>query len=548
MKNNYEQKLLYNAKVVTADRNFTIAQAVLIQNGIVGNVGSIEKVRSFADRNTGEIDLDGKTVVPGFIDSHDHMLWTALEKRKVSVAGAKSITELLDIIRKNCERVGPGNWVETSQVGFEPKQLRENRSPNRWELDAVAPNNPVIHEEHFHYSVVNSYVLNLLNITKDSPDPPGGLIAKDPASGEPTGWLGDTALEMAKALIPPPTYEEKIMLLKSTMIDFNSLGITSIVDPWLTLDEIKIYRELCEKDMTIRVKALLSIPPLMGGLTGEEIELGSEAISNRLGLGQCDRDMLRIDGLKTMLDTGVHGTYFRDPYMLIPGEQEDPEWRGWLTMPREEFKELCLLAARAGWRLCVHCAGDAAMDILLDVFREVNKAIPIVEKHWVIIHGQIPRPEHFPLIKKLGLRVACQSVHTYTMGADFVKWWGFNRAAYSDPIKTYLDNNIPVGGGSDAYFCEWNPCIQVWFDITRQSKWAGILGQEQRITREQSLTYHTINSALISGDDSKLGSIEQGKFADLVVLSDDLLTCPTAAVKDIKVEMTMVQGDVVYQR
>jgi hypothetical protein len=216
-------------------------------------------------------------------------------------------------------------------------------------------------------------------------------------------------------------------------------------------------------------------------------------------------------------------------------------------MPGEDFKELCSLVAQSGWRLGVHCAGDAAIDILLDTWERVNKETPIVDKHWVLIHGQFPRPEHFERIKKLGLHIACQSAHTYTMGGDMVKWWGLERASYSNPIKSYFENGIRVGGGSDAYFCEWNPNVLVWFDITRQSKWAGVLGPEQAITREQSLVYHTINAALVSDDENKQGSIEPGKLADLVVLSDDILTCPVEKVKDIKALMTIVGGDIVYQ-
>jgi predicted amidohydrolase YtcJ len=248
-----------------------------------------------------------------------------------------------------------------------------------------------------------------------------------------------------------------------------------------------------------------------------------------------------------MLDSGVLGTYFRDPYKVIPGEQNDPNWRGWLSMSSDDLRKLSRLVAQSGWRLSVHCCGDAAMDILLDVWTDVNRAITILDKHWVLLHGQVPRPEHFTKIKALDLRVACQSVHTYTMGADFVKWWGIERASYSDPIKTYLDNGIRVGGGSDAFFCEWNPLIQIWFDVTRRSKWAGVLGPDQAITREQSIAYHTVNSALIADDDDKLGSIEPGKLADFVILSDDILACPVGQISDIRVLMTVINGDIVYQ-
>lgn len=544
-----KHKILYNGKIITVDKDFTIAQAVSIRDSKFLTVGSNEEVKASASPATEMVDLRGKTVVPGFLDSHNHMLWTALEKPKVSVTSARSIADLLAIIGDACKAAGPGKWVETSQMGFEPVQLKENRSPNRWELDTVSPDNPVIHEEHFHYSVVNSYALRLVNITKDTPEPVGGIIAKDPETGEPTGWLGDTALDPIKALLPRPTHEEKVKLLKSTMKNFNELGITSVIDPWITLEDLKVYREIwASKEMTVRAKIMLAIPPLAGGLTPEQIRLGPTAISRQAGLGDFGDDVLRIDGLKTVLDSGIQGTLFRDPYMVIPGEQENPNYRGITSMPKEAFKELCSLVAQSGWRLGVHCAGDAAIDLLLDIWEEINKQTAIVDKHWVLIHGQFPRPEHFERIKKLGLHIACQSAHTYTMGVDMVKWWGFERASYSNPIKNYLRNDVRVGGGSDAFFCEWNPSVLVWFDITRQSKWAGALGLDQALTREESLIYHTIDASLISDDEDKQGSIEPGKLADLVVLSDDILACPVERVKDVKPLMTMVGGELVYQR
>jgi predicted amidohydrolase YtcJ len=540
--------VFYNGQVVTVNEAFDIVQAISIRGDKIEKVGSNEEIKPSISSDTKIIDLKGKTVIPGFVDSHSHMLWTALERPKVSLANTASVADVLDIISDSCKKVGSGNWVETSQKGFEPKQLKENRSPTITELDLVSPDNPVIHEEHFHNSLVNSYVLDLFKISKGTPDPVGGMIFKNKETGEPTGWLGDNALHPVKESIPRPSREEKINLLHEEMLEFNKLGITSIIDPWINLDELSLYKDLLDKrGLTIRTKILMTGPPLAGTLSKDQIKMGPEGISKMVGLERSKQDLLRIDGMKSMLDTGVAGTYFRDPYEIIPGEQEDLEWRGWLSMSRDELKSICMDAADNGWRMGIHCAGDAAMDVMLDVWNEVNEQIPIVDKHWNLIHGQVPRKEHYPLIKKLGVHVACQSVHTYTMGADFVKWWGYDRAAYTDPIRTYLDNGIRVGGGSDAFFCEWEPVKQIWFDITRQSKWAGILGAEQAITREESLVYHTINAARMSDDDHKQGSLEPGKYADLVVLSDDVLTCPVDEIKEVKSLLTLTGGKSVYQ-
>jgi predicted amidohydrolase YtcJ len=534
--------ILYNGKIITVDKDFTIAEAVSIRDGKFHAVGSSDKVMAHARPGTKMVDLNWKTVIPGIIDSHNHMLLTGLEKQKVSLADASSIADVLDIIRDACKAAEPGEWVVTMRAGFAPSQIKENRAPNRWELDEVAPNKPVLLVKGMHFGVVNSYALRLANITKATPQPAGGIIVKDPESGEPTGGLGDSALDPIKALLPKPTHEDKVKALRSVMEDFNALGITSVIDTWLNLDDLKAYQELwAGKEMTVRARIWLT-------LSAEEIGLGPVTISKEAGLGTSGDDMLRIDGLKEFIDGGIETGLLRDPYLTIPGEQEDPSYRGVLMIPREEFGELCSVAAQSGWRLGVHCTGDNAIDVVLDTWEEINREMPIVDKHWVILHGILVRPEHFERINRLRVYVASQHIHTYSSGDRMVKWWGFERASYSNPIKEYMKKGVMVGGGSDAPSNEWHPSILFWFDLTRQSRGAGVLGPGLVLTRRESLIYHTINAARISDDGDKQGSIEPGKLADLVVLSDDILTCQVDRVKDIQVQMTMVGGNIVYHR
>ena len=291
--------------------------------------------------------------------------------------------------------------------------------------------------------------------------------------------------------------------------------------------------------MTVRARIWLTI-------SAEEISHGPLTVSREAGLGDSGDDMLRIDGLKEFLDGGIETGLLRDPYLTIPGEQEDPSYRGVLMIPQEEFSELCGVAAQNGWRLGVHCTGDRAIDIVLDTWEEINKKMPIADKRWVIIHGILPRPEYFERINRLGAYVASQHAHTYSSGDRMVKWWGFERAIYSDPIKEYMKSGVMVGGGSDAPSNEWRPGILFWFDLTRQSRGAGVLGPGLVLTRKESLIYHTLNAAHVSDDEDKQGSIEPGKLADLVVLSDDILTCPVDRVKEIQMQMTVVGGNIVY--
>jgi predicted amidohydrolase YtcJ len=258
--------------------------------------------------------------------------------------------------------------------------------------------------------------------------------------------------------------------------------------------------------------------------------------------------MLRLWGVKLMIDGGVETALLRDPYQVIAGEQEDPEYRGLPMMARDELYKLCREAAKNGWRLGVHTVGDAAMDMVLAVFDEVNREFSIVGRRWSIMHGFLVRPEHFETMRRLGVTVACQHSHNYTKGDAMVKWWGRERASSGNPVKLYLKEGIPVGGGSDGRSCEWRTNILFWADVTRESRLAGVLGPELALTREQMIRYHTIDAAYVMGEEEHVGSIEPGKWADLTVLSKDILTCPAEELKNVQAVMTVVNGKIVYER
>src|SRR3990172_7070876 len=192
---------LSHGKIVTVDKHFRIEEAVAIKAGKILFVGSDRDLGNRYAHARKEIDLKGLTVIPGIIDSHIHMMAIGLERQKVSLGNAQTISDVLGIIEKECKKVGPGAWVVTSQVGFAPGQLKEKRLPNRWELDKVSTENPVMVTRGAHFSVVNSYALRMGRIDRDSVPPEGGIIMKDPESGEPTGWLGDTSLQQIRKLI-----------------------------------------------------------------------------------------------------------------------------------------------------------------------------------------------------------------------------------------------------------------------------------------------------------------------------------------------------------
>jgi predicted amidohydrolase YtcJ len=541
--------VLSNGKVITVDKNFSICETVAVKDGKILFVGSGVDLRSQYEPALQQIDLKGLTLVPGIIDSHIHMMAIGLERLRLSIAHAQSIADVLDTIREECRRVGPDRWVVTSQIDFSPGQLNEKRLPNRWELDKVSSDNPVMVTRGAHFSVVNSYALRLAAITKDSVPPEGGIIMKDPATGEPTGWLGDTSLQQVRKLIPALSHEERVAALRAAMQELNALGITGIIEASSDRDDpgLRAYKELWSRnELTVRARLVVGAPFTPPPVA--DIEHAPVDASRRRGLGDDGDAMLRLWGVKLMIDGGVETALLRHPYEVIPGEQEDTEYRGVPMMSRPELYKLCREAARNGWRLGIHTVGDAAMDMVLSVFDEVNKEFPIEGRRWSIMHGFLVMPEHFDVMRRLGITVACQHSHNYTKGDAMVKWWGRERASSGNPVRLYLKEGIPVGGGSDGRSCEWRTNILFWTDVTRQTRFAGALGPELALTREEMVRYHTIDAAYIMAEEHTIGSIEPGKWADLAVLSKDILTCPTDELKESDALMTIVNGKVVYDR
>ena len=540
--------VLFNGKLITVDNAFSIQEAVAIRSGKIIFVGSLSDLRKKHPTANAEIDLKGLTVIPGIIDSHIHMMAIGLERMKVSLADTQSISDVLDIIENECKKVGPGVWVVTNQIEFTPGQLKEKRLPDRWEIDRVSPNNPVMVSRGAHFSVVNSVALGMAGIDRDTVPSEGGIIMKDPDTGEPTGWLGDTTLQQVRKLMPPISHEDRVSALRAAMRELNEMGITSIIEPSGDRDDpgLRAYNELWKKgDLTVRTRMVVGAP--FQPVPVDDIELGSIEASRKRGLGDNGDDILRLWGVKLMIDGGIETAFMREPYEIIPKEQEDPAYRGLLMMPKENLDEICLKAAARGWRLGIHVVGDAAMDAVLEAFENANRQFSIKDKRWSIMHGFLPRPEHFEIMRKLGITVACQHSHSYTKGDVMVKWWGRERASYANPVKEYMGEGIVAGGGSDGKSCEWRTNILFWIDLTRQTRFSGVLGPELTLTREEMLRYHTINAAYILGEEDKLGSIEVGKQADLVVLSKDVMECPVDDLLNIQALMTIVDGKIVYQ-
>ena len=528
--------VLYNGKIVTVDPSFAIAQAVAIGSGRFVAVGTNDAVRQTAGPATRQIDLGGRTVIPGLMDGHLH---NAGGGPGLNLARVRSIDELLAAVEARAKKAGPGELI-VSNSDWHEAQLREKRLPQLKELDRVAPRNPVVLVRGGHEYIINSAAATRWNITRDTQSPPGGEIGREP-DGELNGELVDTARSLVQ--LPPPGPVTPLAIERHMRL-LNSVGVTSIRIPGSFQfggDQVATYhlfQELkAQGRLTIRVNYLMRI------FDFSSVEKVRALIASWNIKPDEGDDWVRIGGMKTLVDGGFEGGHMRAPYAEPYGR--GGKFKGIEVVPRSQYIPVVLELNRLGWRVATHAVGDAAVDEVLDAYEAADRERSIKDKRWTIEHFFIARPDQFARVRALGLAISAQD-HLYLAAPSVAKYWGRERAEQVTPMRTFLDQGFLVAGGTDSPLIPYNPLWAMYHFITRDTISDGVYGANQRISREEALRVYTINNAHLTFEESLKGSIEPGKLADLVVLSEDYLTVPEKAIESLKALATMVGGRFVY--
>ena len=523
--------ILVNAHVVTVDRSFSIAQAIAIAGGRFTAVGADAAIRKLAGPGTTTIDLHGQTVIPGLADGHLH---DAGGGPGVDLSRARSIADVLAAVAARVKASRAGDVI-VSNSDWHEAQLTEHRLPYRKDLDAVSPDNPVVLVRGGHEYILNSAALTKWNITKETPEQSGGRITRD-AQGELNGELVDRA----KALVQlPPGPKLTMEALQEQHRKLNAAGLTSIRYPGASVEQYRLLQEMARRGiLTMRVSQLLR-------LGADSAETMRSAIAASGVMPDEGDEWVRIGGMKLGVDGGFEGGWMREPYNEPWGEHGT--FRGVNTMKQAAYTDVVRELNRLGWRVATHAVGDAAIDEVLAAYEAANADRSIAGKRWTIEHGFIPQADQFPRMKALDLVISAQD-HLYLAGPSLVSYWGAKRAAWTTPVRAYLDRGFVVAGGTDSAVVPYPPLWVLYHFVTRDTISGGVLGAEQRITRTEALRIETINNAYLTFEERVKGSIEPGKLADLVVLPEDILTCPAKNIEQMRVAMTMVGGKIVYQR
>jgi predicted amidohydrolase YtcJ len=523
--------VLRNGKIITVDRDFSIREAVAIRDGRFIAVGTDRELRVLVGRDTRVIELGGRTVIPGLIDSHIYATEAALswdaelhwERMRTLDAGLKQIAGAT-------QTKPPGSWIVVGG-GWVPTQFAEKRFPTRAELDKLAPNHPVYIQYLREGALLNSAALNAVGIAPGTLDPAGGKFERNPNTGELTGWLqGFAAWQYVYNKIPRPSLDKIHQSMRNCFRELNRLGITSVGDlhtSSVTFAHRRLLAEMARSgDLTLRLNFYLAVDD-----DGEELKQLKIAIDEIKSLPQSDN--FRFVGFSKSLTRAVGD---RDPKgMAITAEA------------KEKFRRM--LRSFGGERYGFHLKADqdSTAREWLDVLEEVNAATPFSSQRIAFAQLEDVTPETIARIKMLGGGIAMQDRMALT-GERTVELWGIDKARNAPPLRTMTESGIAVGAGTGAFrSANYSPMLSLWWLITGKTVGGStIRNQSQNLTREEALRLYTLGSAWFTFDEGRKGSIEAGKLADLAVLNGDYLTVSEDQIRSLESMLTLVGGRIVY--
>jgi predicted amidohydrolase YtcJ len=544
--------ILHHGKIATVDRAFSIRQAIAIRGERILAVGTNDEVLATKGDATRVVDLGGKFVLPGLIDSHTHPTGAAMHEFDHPVPDMETVADVLAYIKSRAAALPEGNWISVSQVFI--TRLKEQRYPTRAELDAAAPKHPVVFSTGPD-AMLNTLALKESGIDKDFQVTGAGYIEKDPKTGEPTGLLRSCSRYIkSKSSSKSATSEEKLDRLVQLIRDYNSVGLTCVADRNASPGAIDQYQQL-KNDGRLSLRMRISHAVDGSG----KLEAIQETIRGIAKHPLRKEDpALRIVGIKCFLDGGMltGSAYMRQPWGLSDIYLiRDPEYRGVLMIEPDKLNAIVKTTVESGLQFTAHSVGDGAVHTLLNAYEETNKTTPVRPTRGCITHCNFMSREAIEQMARLGVVADIQPAWLYLDARTLTAQFGDQRLRYFQPLKTIFEHGVIVGGGSDHMqkigslrsINPYNPFLGMWVTLTRRAHWFdGQLHPEEALTREQAIRFYTANNAYLVFLEDQIGSLEPGKLADLIILDRDLLTCPTDDIKDAKVLSTYLGGKQVH--
>ena len=481
--------------------------------------------------STAVVDASDLTLLPAFADSHEHLIEASRNTLLVPVDTARSVAEFTGLVADAARDATPGKWILTS-IAWHESNLAENRVPTLAELDAAAPDHPVLARRGGHFAVVNSAALRAAGVSADTPDPPGGKIGRL-ADGSRDGTLEGGAVYQVAAFAPGPSRAELAAALGTTSAAYGALGVGTIREAMTTLDDLAAYTDAWEQGLLqVRVRLMMRVPSEPELSTDQALAL-IRGLGARSGFGD---DWLRIWGLKLVMDGGVEGAALEDPYANDPGNS------GHLNWEPAAMTQVCAEAVRRGWRIGTHAVGDRALRTLLDVYEAVvEQTGPVPPWTLVIEHGMVSDAAQRDRAVRDGFGVTVQYPVLWNMGSEMLRTWGPERTRRVTPLDQWLAAGADLAAGTDIVQ-PFNPMTNVWGMVTRGTKSAGIQGPGHAISIGTALELYTMGTAALNHEQDRLGSITPGNLADLVAYPLDPLTAAPDGLAELTPAFTIVGG------
>ncbi|HGY55791.1 MAG TPA: amidohydrolase [Caldithrix abyssi] len=545
VKNRQAATIYKNGTILTMNDARPTAEAVAVRDGKIVAVGALAEVQKAAGGNAKTVDLNGKTLMPGFIDSHSHLslMGTKLALANMSNPPAGPITSIEDIknefrkwIKEN--NLKPGDLV--AGWGYDHTQLKEHRHPTRDDLDEISTEHPIV-LIHFstHQVVLNSLALEMVGYNENTPDPEGGRILRYPGTKKPNGIAQETASIPIKLKVFGATYEEKLKRITKALDKYMEEGFTTAQDAAL-LDTawLAAYRHL-GRDGVLKID--VAAMPFFKT---------ADMLMKNFEQDKQYHNHFRLAGVKLILDGGSPGrsAYLREPYYVQePGEKN---FRGVPLFPnQDDIDRMVTSYYEKGWPTFIHALGDAAVDQAVHAVRTAENKFPGKDRRTQIIHAQLFWPDQMDALKQLGATVTFQMTHVYYFGDFHIKQtFGPERAEHLCPMKTAMDHGLNVTIHHDAPVHPPDQLFIIWSAVNRVTRSGHVLGPDERVSVMDALKASTINAAYQIFEEDLKGSIEPGKLADFVVLSDNPMTIDPMKIKDIEVLETIKEGETVFKR
>jgi len=534
-----------NGTIITVDADESIAEAVAVKDGKILTVGSAEVVMATRGENTQVVDLEGKTMTPGFIDAHGHLKNVGFQALSANLLPPPDAdVDSLAVLQEKLGQWGEGElsaklgWI--IGFGYDDSQLAEKRHPNRDDLDAVSSEKPVfiIHQSG-HLYVANSELLEMAGITAETDDPDGGVIQRRPGSREPNGVLEETALTPVLKVFPKIDGAGQRRMVREGIDAYTSFGFTTATEGRAFPSDVDLYTAMAEAgELEIDVVAF------------PDYWLGRDTVAGSPWLSRSYQGHFRIGGIKGNLDGSPQGktAWLNEPYFEPPAGR-DADYAGYAMLEEEQALAMFDDAYAQGWQVINHANGDAAIDQLIRVARAATQKHGPADRRTVGIHSQTIREDQLDAYQELGIIPSLFGMHTFYWGdyhRDSVL--GPERAARISPARSALDRGMIFTQHHDAPVALPSSIAILATQVNRITRSGQVLGPDQRVTPLEALKSITIYAAYQYFEEGSKGSIEAGKLADLVILSDDPLSVSPEALWDLEVLETIKEGETVYKK